>query len=448
MRETASIQPGTSYRVRPYDAGAVVPAPFAAAAPIKVSALVDLLYTPHAGGHVKSWEHFAYAAVKHAGVLDLTVHFLGEQERVIPLAGHVRLCLHAPRFCTNRLPFLSHVPDHTDLAFYNPKLAKRLAACDLIHTTDAFFSFARTALKVSRRCAIPLVNSIHTDTPSYTRVYTAQTTERVFGHGLISRFLLERLKVHLRMERYMQRRLEEHQRASAYVLVSKAEEREDLRRRLPDVPVRMLRRGIDTGFFSPVKRDRAWLQKQYAPGTLVILFVGRLSRGKNVLVVAEAVARLAEEGLPVQLICAGQGTDRQAILDRLGPRVRCPGVILGEELARLYASADILAMPSEIEVFCNVVQEAMASALPIVLARGGGMGRLVGADATGVIVNERSPEAWANALRPLCLEQSRRVAMGHAGRQHAESKLPSWDDVLEADLLPVWLATAKKRTSS
>jgi len=416
--------------------------------PIKVSVLVDLIRRPNAGGHVKSWERFAQAAVRLSGSLDLTVHFLGEEETVVPLADNVRFCLHPPRFSTQRFSFLSHVPDHTDLAFYHPSLAKSLAACDVIHTTDAFFTFARTALKFSRRHGIPLVNSVHTDTPSYTRVYTALTVERALGQGLLSRILLNGLKVHIRAERYMLRRLAEHQRHSAFVLVSKPEDLDKLRQALPADRVRMLRRGIDTEFFTPAKRDRAWLQQRFGipPERLVILFVGRLSRGKNIILVAEAVSRLAAEGLPVCLLCAGQGDERQSIVERLGSSACCPGMVLGEDLARLYASADIFAMPSEIEVFCNVVQEAMASGLPAVLAQGGGMGRLIATEETGLIVEDRLAESWARALRTFCADGERRAIVGRAARAYAEEKLPSWGDVLSQDLLTVWQAAAALKT--
>jgi len=422
----------------------------ATASRIKVSVLVDLIHSPHAGGHVKSWERFAKAALKAPERLDLTVHFLGEQETVTPLADNVRFHLHPPRFSTKRFSFLSHVPDHTDLAFYHPALAKALAGCDVIHTTDAFFTFARTALKVSRRHGIPLVNSIHTDTPSYTRVYTAQTVERVFGQGFLSRLLLKHLGVHLCAERYMLRRLAAHQRHSAFVLVSSPEDLEKLKQTMPPDRVGMLRRGIDMEFFNPAKRDRAWLQEKYgvAPEQLAVLFVGRLSRGKNVLVVADAVAQLAALRLPICLFCAGQGDERQTILERLGNNARCPGVVLGDDLARLYASADLFAMPSEIEVFCNVVQEAMASGLPTVLAQRGGMGRLIAPDETGVIVNDRSAESWAAALRSFCTGHERRREMGQAARAYAEKALPSWDDVLNQDLLPVWQAAAALKSRS
>ncbi|MGD0088704.1 MAG: glycosyltransferase [Planctomycetota bacterium] len=412
--------------------------------PIKVSVLVDLLQRPNAGGHVKSWERFAQAAVHQAQRLDLTVHFLGDEEKTAPLADNVRFRLHRPRFGTQRFGFLSHIPDHTDLACYHPGVAQSLLDCDVIHTTDAFFTFARTALKVSRRHGIPLVNSLHTDTPSYTRVYTAQTLERVFGRGLLSRALLGGLKLHIRAENYMLRKLADHQRHSAFVLVSKPEDADQLRRVLPAERVCCLRRGIDTEFFTPAKRDRAWLQQHFGipPERLVVLFVGRLSRGKNVAIVAEAVSRLASEDLPVCLFCAGQGDDRQAIVERLGHNAFCPGAVLGDDLARLYASADVFAMPSEIEVFCNVVQEAMAAGLPAVLARRGGMGRVIAPEETGLIVEDRSAESWAKALKTLLTAPERRTAMGRAARSYAEKELPSWGDVLSQDLLTVWQAAA------
>lgn len=413
-------------------------------APLKVAVLVDLLRYPSAGGHVKSWEQFALAAVRQAATLDLTVHFLGAEETVAPLADNVRFCLHRPRFSTQRFGFLSHVPDHTDLAFYHPALARSLDHCDVLHTTDAFFAFARTALKVSRRRNIPLVNSVHTDTPSYTRIYTALTVERVMGRGLLSRALLNGLKVHLRAENYMARQLARHQRHSAFVLVSNPEDYDKLRQTLPAPRVGLLRRGIDTVFFTPAKRDRAWLRERFGVPLerQVILFVGRLSRGKNVVLVAEAVAQLAAAGLPVCLVCAGQGNEREAIVARLGDKACCPGVVLGEDLARLYASADLFAMPSEIEVFCNVVQEAMASGLPAVLAQRGGMGRLSAPEETNVIVEDRTAASWAKALNTLCCSPERRLAMGRAARAYAEKELPSWADVLQQDLLPVWQAAA------
>lgn len=416
-------------------------------APLKVAALVCLHRTQSAGGHVKSWERFAKVATQFQGELDLTVHFLGQSESVEALSPNVRYQTHIPKLGTERIPFLSHVPDHTDLAGHNPSLAKALTRCDLIHTTDAFFSFSNTALWVSRRYGIPIVNSVHTDTPNYTRVYTRQTVERLFGTGLISRFLLNGLKVHLRSENRMRQKLTQHQQKSAAVLVSRSEEFEDIRKLSPVPRMGVLRRGIDKELFNPLQRDRAWLRQRFGvpQDRLVVLYVGRLSEGKNVCVAAEAVAKLVESGLPVHFICAGQGPQMKTIVDRLGANVSCPGTVLGEDLARLYASADIFALPSEIEVYANVVQEALSSGLPTLLAQSGGMRRLITHGVTGIVVPGSTPEAWAQEIKALCLDANKRASLSQAARMHAENTMPDWYDVLNEDLLSVWKKTLSKK---
>src|SRR5262249_12297564 len=148
------------------------------------------------------------------------------------------------------------------------------------------------------------------------------------------------------------------------------DDRDHLCQVLPESRVSMLRRGIDLGSFSPTKRDRAWLESfAGAPQDRVVVFyAGRLNRGKNILILAEAIGRLVDAGAPLHLICAGEGDEKKTILERLGVHASCPGFVSGENLKRLYASCDLFAMPSEIEVFCNVIQEAMASGPPVLLS--------------------------------------------------------------------------------
>ena len=153
-----------------------------AAKPIRVAALVDLPRSPQAGGHVKCWERLADAAADGELPLDLTVYFSGRQRTEV-LGPGARLAHLPPMLSTAQLKFLPYVPDHTDLAPYHPRLARELAGYDVIHTTDAFFAFARTAESVSRRRGAPLTTSFHTDTPSYPRIFTRQTIEARFGSG-------------------------------------------------------------------------------------------------------------------------------------------------------------------------------------------------------------------------------------------------------------------------
>ncbi|HEX3902228.1 MAG TPA: glycosyltransferase [Polyangia bacterium] len=411
-------------------------------APLRVSVLVDLLHRPDAGGHVKAWEKLAAAAVGSAEI-DLTVHFAGRLPGLRALADNVRFRFHRPAFSTERLPFLSQVPDHTDLAPHHPALARHLADADLLHTTDAFFAYARTAERIARRRKVPLTSSVHTDTPRYTRLFTAATIERLFGPARLGRWLGrlfdERLGLPRRSEARMRRRLLEHQRLCAAALVSRPEEVEPLSRLLAPGRVGLLRRGIDRALFSPAHRDRAWLEATFGipAGRVVILFVGRIDRGKNVLTLVEAVEALTRAGRPLHLFCAGEGAERQAVGARLGPAASCPGMLSPAELARVYASTDVVAHPSEIEESSNVAREALASGRAFVttetVARG-----LVTDGEDGIVVREGSPAAWSAALARLEESAALRDRLGAAARRRAETTLPSWRDVLEQDLVSVW----------
>jgi glycosyltransferase involved in cell wall biosynthesis len=416
--------------------------------PLRVCVLVDLLWSPTAGGHVKFWERAARGAAGVAG-LDLTVYFAVRDgaDRTRRIADNVRYRLLRPVFSTERLPFLAHVPDHTDLAPYHRRLARELADYDVIHTTDAYFAFARTALRVARRRGIPLVNSVHTDTIGYTRLYTAETVRRRFGNGWLARTLLERLEVDLRAARRKATQLLRHQAASAYVLGPRDQDLERARRALAAERVLRLPRGLELDRFHPERRDRAWLAERFAvaPETPVVLCVGRVNVGKNVMVLAEAMRLLAERGARAVLVCAGEGEDRARIEALLGAQARCPGAVAPDELARLYASADLLAHPSEIETFGNVVTEAMAAGLPVLVAADGQPRRQIEDGETGLAVGPAAKD-WADAIAAMLADPARRAAMGRAARRHMERGFADWPTVIRDGLLPVWRHAAAERS--
>lgn len=409
---------------------------------LRVGVLVDLPMGERAGGHVRCWERLAQAAVGFADVLDLTVHFVGQKSEQRSLGETVRYRLEPPVFSTERLTFLSHVPDHTDLAPRHRRLERLLSAYDVIHTTDAYFAYARTALRFGARHQVPIVNSVHTNTPEYARIFTAQTIERQLGGGA-ARLLLDRLRVAERVEARMLRQLAAYQQRCAFVMVSRPEQLERTRALLGG-RAGLLRRGIDRGFFSPAKRDRGWLAAAYGipPERFVVICAGRLNRGKNVLMLGEAMAELIAGGVDAQLVCAGDGEDRAIILKRLGPRATCPGAVEPALLARLYAAADIFAFPSRIEESANVVLEALASGLPVLVTREGGMGRVVADGETGIILSGSAVEPWCAAIGMLAGDAERRRRMGRAARRYAERSVPSWTDVLAQDVLPRWQAAA------
>ena len=413
--------------------------------PLRVAVLVDLERSPQAGGHVKSWERLAEAAARSNANLDLTVHFEGEAETCEVLAPHVRLMTHRPVFSTRRLAMLGVIADHTDLAPLHPRLLRLLADADVIHTTDAYFAYARTARRAARRTGAAMTTSLHTDTPGYTEVYAERVMRRIFGYGLAGRLVVERARLAERCAEMMRGRLARHARECDWVLVGSDGQMDGIWSEFAG-RVGRLRRGIDSALFSPKRRDRSKLQARYGipPDRFVVLAVGRIDVGKSAMVFAAAVRQAIDRGLPVHAVMAGIGQQSGAVRALLGPHVSLPGVLAQAELADLYASSDLLLFPSRYEVAPNVVLEAKASGLPVVVAPEGGgvMVREPGRD--GIVIAAHEPAAWADAIAALIADPARRRALAAAGLDDVARHHASWDAVLAEDLLPVWRSARRR----
>ena len=410
---------------------------------LKVAVLVTLERGPDAGGHVKCWERFSEAAAELPEALDLTLHFLGLEAHCERPAPNVRIMEHPARLGTRRFRFLDAGAGHTDLARFHPALARALAGADVVHATD-FFSFGRTGLAVARRSRCAMTASIHTDVPLFTRIYAADIFRNMLGP--VGRHLNDTWRVPERIAQRIERGIDRNLTRCDRVLVSKQQDRARLAALLPEGRVSFLRRGIDRARFSPAHRDRAWLSAQHGipPERLVLMFAGRADASKNVMVAAEAAARLIGEGRDLQLLIAGQGSALAAIRNLLGDRATLPGNVPQPLLARYLASADVFLFPSTTEVSPNVVIEAKASGLPVLVASAHGGGQFIAKSGNdGIILESTDPADWAAAARPLLLDAARRGAIGGAARLWAERDWLSWRDVLEQDLLPAWESAAK-----
>jgi len=139
-------------------------------------------------------------------------------------------------------------------------------------------------------------------------------------------------------------------------------------------------RGVDVTGFAPSARSDE-LRRRWSPkGKPIVGFVGRLAPEKHV----ERLAVLARgEGL--QLVVVGDGIDRVK-LQKLLPTAVFTGSLYGEELATAYASMDVFVHPGEHETFCQAVQEAMASGVPVVAPDAGGPRDLVASYRTGLLL--------------------------------------------------------------
>lgn len=405
-----------------------------------VGVLVDLELTPAAGGHVKFWRNIASAAATQGCDFDLTVHFQGDAERQTQLGDGVRIVTLPPAFSTARLKFLSENPDHSDIAPHHRRLAKRLSAYDVVHTTDAYFAYAKTAARVVDATRQALVTSIHTETPAYTRVYAERAYRNLFRHGRLAERVVDRWRWPERAEARMKASLACHVEACRHVWIAPNDDPTEFDGLSGQRTVSMLQRGIDGRMFSPDRCARERLTSEFGleADDFVLIFAGRIDIGKEVMVAATAVRRLLDQGRKVKLILAGRGSDTEAIRDLLGSDVRLPGFVEQEELGWMLASSDAFVFPSRIESAANAAIEARAAGLPA-LVTPSGAGRLIREDwVDGVVVGSQAPEDWAAAIDRLMSDRDLARKMGGLANVVTAETQPSWHEVLQRDLVPVW----------
>jgi glycosyltransferase involved in cell wall biosynthesis/predicted metal-dependent phosphoesterase TrpH len=151
-------------------------------------------------------------------------------------------------------------------------------------------------------------------------------------------------------------------------------------------------RGVDLARFSPERADPRGL-----PGEISVLYAGRLTREKGVDLLADAFATAHARDPRLHLVLAGDGPERADLEARLGDTATFLGFLHGDDLARVYASADAFLFASETDTFGQVLLEAQASGLPIVAVNAGGPANLIASGETGLLV-EADPAALATAL--------------------------------------------------
>jgi glycosyltransferase involved in cell wall biosynthesis len=411
---------------------------------LSVGVLVDLEWSSSAGGHVKCWERFADAAAKFPDDLDLTLHFLGPEKKIVPLSQNVRYVILPPILGTRRIPFLKDKAFNTDLSPFNPRLLYWLKQYDVIHITDVF-TFARTALYISKRKAIPLLMSFHTDLPECTRVYSADIIRKLIPIPILAGFLLDRCRLNERFARGMKNRVEIYLKYCTSVFVSDPENKNWARKWLPSSRIFNLRRGIDKEKFNPKHRDREKLGTLGIPAErFLLLFAGRVDQSKRVMTLGNAARILLDEGLPVHVVIVGEGSKKDDLASLLGANVTLTGTLSQATLSWLYPSCDLFAFPSRSEIYGNVLFEASASALPIMVdASEAGKPFVSKPGENCFLVEGQDPQTWALAIKDLLNDRKKLRRTGRNAAEWIHRDWPSWEDVLLQDLLPVWREAAR-----
>ena len=157
--------------------------------------------------------------------------------------------------------------------------------------------------------------------------------------------------------------------------------------------------GVDKHRFKPIDRSRA-KQDISVTGPLIVT-VGALIARKGQSLVIRALQQIPE----AQLWCIGEGEDRSSLISLanqlgLADRVHLAGNLPHDEVAKLVAAADVMALPSASEGLANAWVEALSCGTPIVISDAGGAKELLDRPEAGAIV-DRDPQAIAAAINAI-----------------------------------------------
>jgi phosphatidylinositol alpha 1,6-mannosyltransferase len=182
--------------------------------------------------------------------------------------------------------------------------------------------------------------------------------------------------------------------------------------------IRLWGRGVDMGRFSPARRSRA-LREHWGPdGRPVVGFVGRLAPEKGVHMLAGLAA-----SRDVRVVIVGDGPMR-GDLGRLMPQARFTDRLLGGELSTADASIDALLAPGELETFCQVVQDAVASGVPVVAPAVGGPLDLVEHGVTGLLYAPGNRRGMEAPVRQVAFDEVLAARLRRGGLEQVASR--SW----------------------
>ncbi|HEY2122986.1 MAG TPA: glycosyltransferase family 1 protein, partial [Chthoniobacterales bacterium] len=262
-----------------------------------------------------------------------------------------------------------------------------------------------SALLAAKMLDLKTVGIYHTDFPQYVRVLTQDNYMETMAWSYMQWFYSQLDVVYVNSENYRQRWIE---------------------RGIAPERLKIFPRGIDTNLFTPEHRSPVFWKKYGKKAEEIgLLYVGRVSKEKNIDVAVSAARQLADEGIPVRLLIVGDGPYLREL--RQNVTEACyTGYLRAVELAAAYASSDVFVFPSTTDTFGNVVLEAKAAGLPCVVSDQGGPCELISDGVDGFITRALDAGDFARVLRLLCRDSKLRAKMGEQARNRVENR--NWNN--------------------
>ena len=205
--------------------------------------------------------------------------------------------------------------------------------------------------------------------------------------------------------------------------------------RVPAERITVIPLGVNLDRFAPADRAAARAELGIGDEERILLAIGRIQPLKGLDILIRSLAEVTDrDGISLWII---GGDDRAADeISRLralaeefsvASMVRFVGPVEHEALPDYYNAADVVVMPSFYESFGLVAVEAMASGVPVVASRVGGLSSTVSDGRTGYLIPWRCPEPFAEKIELLLRNEQLRSSLGSAAVDRMQ--MYSWPEI-------------------
>lgn len=270
---------------------------------------------------------------------------------------------------------------------------------DLVHLASPI-ALGAQGLRAARKLGVPTVAVYQTDVAGFARQYGVRADLAV--SGWVGR-------LHRRCDRTLVPSRASHDQLAA----------------LGVGDLHLWRRGVSLDLFDATHRSED-LRASWGllPGELAIGYVGRLAAEKQV-----RRLRAVSDLTGTRVVVVGDGPER-AWLERNLPGAVFTGMLGGTDLARAFASLDVFVHTGEAETFCQTVQEAQASGVPVVAPAVGGPKDLVRHGRTGLLFRPGDTGSLQAEVARYLIDPALRARVAETARR--EVGLRTWSAVVDA----------------